>query len=212
MEPVSEPVHVCEVCGQDANEHPEACYDEAHGRDVPARHWPAPCCPGCPCLSWEEAHLPDLRAITVKQPWAWAIAHGGKTVENRSKVTSYRGLLLIHAGKAWSGRGAVDERVRLAWRQKYRNPTNQHLLPVGMVVAVAQLADSHPDAGCCRPWGESSYTEAGGRKRTTVAHLVLEDVRPLGRPTWARGALGLWRPQLMTAVEALQQVGLLPHH
>lgn len=41
-----------------------------------------------------------IKALTVIQPWAWAIIHGGKLVENRSWPTDYRGPLLIHAGKS----------------------------------------------------------------------------------------------------------------
>ena len=26
-----------------------------------------------------------MRVLTVRQPWAWAIIHGGKTIENRSR-------------------------------------------------------------------------------------------------------------------------------
>lgn len=141
--------------------------------------------------------MTDVRAITVKQPWTWAIAHGGKTIENRSRGTSYRGPLLIHAGKGWSSRGEYDPRVRDAWRLAHPDLNGElgyveHLL--GAVVAVAELVDSHPDAGCCRPWGESSYTEAGGRTHTDVHHLVLEDVVALPQPVPCRGALGLWRP------------------
>lgn len=40
-------------------------------------------------------------ALSVRQPWAWAIISGGKTIENRSWTTPYRGPLLIHAGKAF---------------------------------------------------------------------------------------------------------------
>lgn len=39
-----------------------------------------------------------MKAITVKQPWAWAIRWGFKPVENRSQRTAYRGKLAIHAG------------------------------------------------------------------------------------------------------------------
>jgi len=141
----------------------------------------------------------DVRAITVKPPWSWAIAHGQKLVENRSQGTSYRGTLLIHAGKAWSARGGHDPRVVAAWvatgwPAAWIADQAVARLPLGAVVAVAQLVASHPDAGCCRPWGESSYAEAGGRVRTAVHHLVLEDVVPLTEPIPARGALGLWRP------------------
>lgn len=39
-----------------------------------------------------------MKALTVQQPWAWAIVHGGKDIENRTQAWSYRGPLAIHAG------------------------------------------------------------------------------------------------------------------
>ncbi len=42
-----------------------------------------------------------MKALSVRQPFAWAIVHGGKDVENRSWATSYRGPVLIHAGMRW---------------------------------------------------------------------------------------------------------------
>ena len=42
-----------------------------------------------------------MKAISIKQPWAWAIIHAGKNVENRSWPCKYRGPLLIHAGKTF---------------------------------------------------------------------------------------------------------------
>jgi len=41
-----------------------------------------------------------MRALSIRQPWAWLIAAGVKTVENRTWATSYRGPLLIHAGQS----------------------------------------------------------------------------------------------------------------
>lgn len=41
-----------------------------------------------------------MKCLTVKQPYAWAIIAGHKRVENRSWSTSFRGRLLIHAGKS----------------------------------------------------------------------------------------------------------------
>lgn len=40
-----------------------------------------------------------LPALSIRQPWAWAIAAGYKPVENRSWRTNFRGRFLIHAGK-----------------------------------------------------------------------------------------------------------------
>ena len=43
---------------------------------------------------------PDLKAITIHGPWAWAIVSGFKKVENRSWLTNHRGRLAICAGKS----------------------------------------------------------------------------------------------------------------
>ncbi len=40
-----------------------------------------------------------MKAISVRQPWAWLIVHGYKDIENRSWPTGYRGSVLIHASK-----------------------------------------------------------------------------------------------------------------
>jgi len=40
-----------------------------------------------------------MKAISIRQPWAWLIVHGGKDIENRSWETAYRGPLLIHAAR-----------------------------------------------------------------------------------------------------------------
>lgn len=42
--------------------------------------------------------LPD-RALSIRQPWAWAILNAGKDVENRSRRFHYRGPICIHAAK-----------------------------------------------------------------------------------------------------------------
>jgi hypothetical protein len=40
-----------------------------------------------------------MKALSIRQPWAWAIIHAGKDIENRNWSTSYRGPILIHAAK-----------------------------------------------------------------------------------------------------------------
>jgi hypothetical protein len=40
-----------------------------------------------------------MKALSVRQPWAWLIIAGHKDVENRSWTTTYRGPLLIHAAR-----------------------------------------------------------------------------------------------------------------
>jgi len=40
-----------------------------------------------------------MLALSIRQPWAWMIIHGGKDVENRDWPTKIRGRVLIHAAK-----------------------------------------------------------------------------------------------------------------
>lgn len=46
-------------------------------------------------------HCPTMRALSLKQPWPWAIINLGKDIENRKWATSYRGRFLIHASKTF---------------------------------------------------------------------------------------------------------------
>lgn len=43
--------------------------------------------------------------LSIQQPWAWAICHAGKDIENRSWSTSFRGKFLIHSGKKFDQEG-----------------------------------------------------------------------------------------------------------
>ena len=38
-----------------------------------------------------------MKALSIRQPWAWLIANSFKDIENRSWNTKYRGPILIHA-------------------------------------------------------------------------------------------------------------------
>jgi hypothetical protein len=40
-----------------------------------------------------------LKALSIKQPWAWLIVNGHKDIENRDWRTHFRGPVAIHAGK-----------------------------------------------------------------------------------------------------------------
>lgn len=139
-----------------------------------------------------------MRALTVQQPWASAIVEVGKTVENRTQSWSYRGPLAVHAGLRWSERGESNQDLRDAFRSMHPRWNGGQLprwwFPMGAILGVVDLVDVHPSAGCCAPWGESSYVEHGGRERRQIVHLVLENPRLLVEPIPCKGALGLWTP------------------
>ena len=43
------------------------------------------------------AEQQTLKALSVRQPWAWLIVYAGKDIENRSWATRFRGRFLVHA-------------------------------------------------------------------------------------------------------------------
>ncbi len=48
---------------------------------------------------FKSHQVQTMKALSIKQPWANAIASGEKTIETRSWGTPYRGLLLICSSK-----------------------------------------------------------------------------------------------------------------
>lgn len=138
------------------------------------------------------------KAITVRDPWGWAIAYGGKTTENRVRPTSYRGPVAIHVGLGWDATGAASPLIQQAWARwaaamplrprpgiEYsgypgRLQRNGLWLDPGHIVAVAELTDCHRAEGCCAPWGEPDG----------VYHLTLAEVRRI-RPVPAKGQLSV---------------------
>jgi hypothetical protein len=135
-----------------------------------------------------------MRALTVQQPWAWAIVQGGKDVENRTQAWTQRGTIAVHAGLRGSERGLESPLFREAWLRAGHHAGQALALPRGFVIGVVDLVGTHVAAeDCCESeWAEQAYDEHGGRTRRDIVHLELENPRPLAEPVACRGALGLW--------------------
>jgi hypothetical protein len=161
----------------------------------------------------------ELRALTVKQPWAHMIAHCGKRVENRSWRMDYRGDLAIHAGacSGWDPAGERSPVARAAWRDwsatlppmNVTGPLRKGAMHIdfGAVIAVARVAGRHHSDDCMLleylvPPG--SVTGCSAWAARGQWHIELADVRPLAKPVACRGRLGLWRlpEDVETAVRA----------
>lgn len=149
----------------------------------------------------------DHRLLTVRHPWAWAIVHGYKDVENRTGgAARWRravGPLWIHSALTPSRRGDASPLVRAA-RLAHRRDRGilgnvEHL---GAVVGHVTVADVHDAApGCCdSPWAEHTYHDADERQRTGIVHLVLQGATSVAAIR-ATGRLGLWRPDPDLAAE-----------
>lgn len=76
-----------------------------------------------------------MKAISIKQPWAWLIANGYKTVENRKWYTGHRGDILIHASKTEKDVDADIDYIR----QRFKIGIRRDQLEFGQVLAVANL-------------------------------------------------------------------------
>lgn len=82
-----------------------------------------------------------MKAVSIHQPWAWAILHAGKDIENRSWPTSCRGPLLIHASKS----KVSYDRESAGWRATYgcELPPWEELA-TGAILGVVDLVDCVP--------------------------------------------------------------------
>jgi hypothetical protein len=126
-----------------------------------------------------------VTCLTINQPWAWAILHAGKCVENRTWYTPHRGPLLVHAGKSRRWYDAEDPED---WKEAYGVELPRwELMATGAVVGVVELVDCVrpaldyflPGRGPC-VWAEGPWC------------WVLERPRAFPAPVPLRGQQGLF--------------------
>ncbi len=146
-----------------------------------------------------EEIMGEIRALTVRQPWAHMITYCGKSIENRSWPTRYRGMLAVHAGarSGWDSDGQDSPLVQQAWSAWANSapaladgtiPLSRNTTSVtfSAVIAVARITGCHRAIGAaacsCSPWSQADQW-----------HWELSNVRALDSPVPCRGSLGLWR-------------------
>jgi len=79
-----------------------------------------------------------MRAISLWQPWATAIAIGVKRIETRHWSTSYPGPLAIHAAQRWD-----RSQRRFAGVEQSLGVLPKEI-PLGAIVAICRLEDCGP--------------------------------------------------------------------
>ena len=160
-----------------------------------------------------------MRAITVRQPWAWAIIFGQKDVENRTRniAGNYRGPVAIHASKGTS-RDELSEALEMFDQIGVERPQGRVAdLGFGVILGIVDLTDVHdsddcfdhdiyrlvrlykadraaydalPDAGAGGVIGKARFCSPWAGD--SQYHLMLANPRPLPEPIPYRGQLGLW--------------------
>lgn len=125
-----------------------------------------------------------MKALTLKQPWAWAVARAGKDVENRTwkppaSIIGQR--IAIHAGKTWDRDGDLAL-CHLVEGFGHPGPAD---LTYGAIVAVATVKGfMGPELGAAR-WILHWFNGA-------PYAWLLADVITLPEPIPCKGNQGLW--------------------
>jgi ASCH domain len=107
-----------------------------------------------------------MKALSIRQPWAWLIVHGFKPVENRTWPTPQRGEVLIHAGLVFDTEGLSS--VLHAFPELRPKLPQQYEL--GGIVGVATITD------CVQTHASRWFTGPYG--------FVMADPRPLPFARW----------------------------
>ncbi|HYF16334.1 MAG TPA: ASCH domain-containing protein [Ramlibacter sp.] len=100
-----------------------------------------------------------MKALSIRQPYAWLIVQGIKDIENRTWTTGFRGPVLIHAGVNYPKRDYEDDFESFAGRGF---PLAREQM-VGGIVGIATIT------GCvtssASPWwrGPAGFTLANAR-------------------------------------------------
>lgn len=121
-----------------------------------------------------------LRAITVHQPWAWAIVMGYKDVENRRSRTESRGPLLIHAALKMDPAG-----FQFLWELGLHRKLPDELA-VGALIGEVNLTD-------CRYGYESEWARPGHWQ------WILTSPKEFRSPLACTGAQGFFTPRISSA-------------
>ena len=124
-----------------------------------------------------------MKALSIRQPWAWCIIHAAKDIENRNWSTSYRGPVLIHAAKGMTRDEYQDclDTLRRDVRPfpAYLTLPTFEALERGGIIGKARIVDCVSQHSS--PWFFGRYG------------FVLADAEPLPfRPS--RGKLGFFDP------------------
>jgi hypothetical protein len=120
-----------------------------------------------------------ILALSIRQPWCAAIMYLGKTVENRTWPTAFRGEFYIHAGKTVERDcGFEDELLALDPRPR---------IWLGGLIATARLVDCVRIENINWDYGDKRWQWAVG-----PWCFVIDDVKPLAKPIQYKGKLGFF--------------------
>lgn len=124
-----------------------------------------------------------MKALSIKQPWAWLIANGHKGVENRNWNTKYRGEFLIHASKSFDNQGYdwVKDAFPLIDMPDKKDFETGGIVGSARIIGVVHENEKHLLCKDDYPWFFGEYG------------FVLDGQKPLKMKP-CKGALGFFKP------------------
>jgi hypothetical protein len=138
-----------------------------------------------------------MQALSVPQPWAWAIARGHKTHVNRAFDTCFRGPLAIYASCRAETGHVRNQAIREA-----NGYSADPVAAIGGIVAVVSLEDVCTAGMSGRPCGCGRWAFTGSY------HWQVADPHPLRLPVLALGQPGLWELAPTVAAGVARMAGM----
>lgn len=127
-----------------------------------------------------------MKALSLWQPWATAIALGHKRIETRHWSTSYRGPLAIHAAKQWDR----DQREFASIERALGRLPGR--IPLGAIVATCELVDVRGTDELIHTQSVGAIERIYGNYTTGRFGWMLENIRVFHEPIPFKGAQGLF--------------------
>ncbi len=118
-----------------------------------------------------------IKTLSVKQPWAWAIANGFKTIETRKWCPNHRGDILVVAS-------LKPDKLLLDWLISQRGIDIMGEIQYGKAIAIAELVE-------CRLMTRADEAHALCPTYHGAFAWVLRNVRKI-EPYPVKGRLGLY--------------------
>jgi hypothetical protein len=128
-----------------------------------------------------------MKALSVRQPWAWLICKGYKDIENRNWPTQFRGRIYVHAGMTLDisvpasslNESWILERLAPAQREEYYASIKHRGAIIGEV-DIIDCVDRHSS-----PWFDGKYG------------FILTNPVLYENPIPCRGKLGIFEQEII---------------
>ena len=93
-----------------------------------------------------------MKALSIRQPWAWLIVNGYKDIENRTWSTDFRGRVYVHAGRKIKSGDFPEQRDYIKQSGIFL-PEEPPLGAIVGEVTITDCVDTSSSPWFCGPYG-----------------------------------------------------------